>query len=175
MLQLENSVIKLRALEPEDLSLLYQWENNTAWWLFGNTVNPFSKYILREYIVNSDKTIYDNKQLRLMIQVKESSKTIGMIDLYDFDPHHNRAGIGIVIDELFQSQGYAQEAISVIIHYAFDFLTLHSLYAYILPENQPSIAAFMKSGFEKTATIKDWLRKKETYLDVEVYQLINKR
>ena len=34
--------IKLRALEPEDLELLYQWENNDSYWLISNTVSPFS-------------------------------------------------------------------------------------------------------------------------------------
>ena len=64
---LENGNIRLRAVEPEDLDRLYSWENNTRLWDVGNTRNPYSRYILKQYIINSDKDIYENKQLRLMI------------------------------------------------------------------------------------------------------------
>lgn len=174
MSYLENDIIKLRALEPEDLALLYQWENNSEWWHVGNTINPYSKFVLRQYLVNSDKTIYDNKQLRLMIEIKESNQTIGMIDLYDFEPQNNRAGVGIVIDNKSQQKGYASETLNLIVEYSFGFLGLHSLYAHIMPENKPSIKLFEKIGFQKTGTLKDWVRKKEEYLDVDVYQLIKK-
>ena len=59
--------IKLRALEPEDLELLYEWENNNEYWIISNTVSPFSKYTLKRYIENSHKNIYETGQLRLMI------------------------------------------------------------------------------------------------------------
>ena len=32
MKYLQSDRICLRALEPEDLDLLYQWENNPEWW-----------------------------------------------------------------------------------------------------------------------------------------------
>ena len=35
---LENDTIRLRALEPEDLDLLYAWENDTSLWEFGSTL-----------------------------------------------------------------------------------------------------------------------------------------
>ena len=38
---LENDEIKLRALEPEDISLLYVWENDTKLWEVGSTIAPF--------------------------------------------------------------------------------------------------------------------------------------
>ncbi len=171
---LENNTIKLRALEPEDLALLYQWENNTEWWQVGNTINPYSKYILREYIVNSDKSIYENKQLRLMITIKENAQTIGMIDLYDFDPHHQRAGVGIVVDNPFQQKGYAAKALELLKVYAFEHLHVKVLYAHILPENKSSVSLFEKHGFEQTGVLKSWLRQQDNYIDVFVFQLVNK-
>ena len=64
---LENDTLRLRALEPEDLDILYKWENDTNLWWVGCTTEPYSRYILKEYIAYSDKTIYEKKQLRLMI------------------------------------------------------------------------------------------------------------
>src|SRR4030042_5228534 len=89
--------INLRALEPEDLELLYDWENNDSYWVISNTVTPFSKYTLKRYLENSHKNIYETGQLRLMIDIAAEKKTIGTIDIFDFDPFHKRAGIGILI------------------------------------------------------------------------------
>lgn len=174
MAYLENNTVKLRALEPEDLPLLYRWENNSEWWQVGNSLNPFSKYVLRQYLMSSDKTIYENKQLRLMIDAVATKKAVGMIDLFEFEPHHNKVGVGILVDSSFQQQGYASEALGLLKKYVFDFLGLHSMYAHIVSDNAPSITLFEKQGFIKTGTLKDWVRVKENYFDVFVYQLIKK-
>ena len=78
--------INLRAVEPEDLELLYTWENDNKYWVISNTVTPFSRYTLKRYIENSHKNIYVNGQLRLMIDHIKSETTIGTIDIFDFDP-----------------------------------------------------------------------------------------
>ena len=49
---LKNDILKLRALEESDLNLLYEWENNSDNWLYTNTLMPFSKHTLLEYIRN---------------------------------------------------------------------------------------------------------------------------
>ncbi len=168
--KLENDILQLRALEPEDLQMLYDWENNSEWWEQGNTLNPYSKYILREYIVGSDKTIYETRQLRLMITVKETGETVGMIDLYDYEPHHHRAGVGILIDKQFQQKHYATQAFEIFLPYCYNFLGIHSVFAHVMPDNKPSQALFEKLGFNKNGELKDWIRRDNEYVDVMVYQ-----
>ena len=114
---LKNKNISLRAPEPEDLELLYEWENNTSVWQAGNTTSPFSKFILRQFIENSHKDIYELKQQRFMIDLhsKMPVQTIGTIDLFDYNPFHERAGIGILImNKEFRQMRYASEAPSII-------------------------------------------------------------
>ena len=72
------------------------------------------------------------------------SAFIGMIDLFDFNPQHKRAGIGIVIHPDFQQKGFASEALSLLIQYAFTHLQLHQLYANILTDNEKSLQLFEK-------------------------------
>ena len=55
--------IKLRALEPSDVQLLFEWENDLSIWHLSNTIAPFSKFDLEQYILNSDKDIYSSKQI----------------------------------------------------------------------------------------------------------------
>ena len=96
---LKGQNIHLRALEPEDLDFLYEIENNESIWEVSNTQTPYSKWVLKNYLENSHLDIYEAKQLRLAICQDEDFPAIGLIDLFDFDPRNNRAGIGIVIQK----------------------------------------------------------------------------
>ena len=110
---LNNNTIRLRALEPEDLDLLYKWENDTSLWQVGSTLSPYSRYILKEYIAESHRDLYEQKQLRLMIERKSPRQTVGIIDMYDFDPHSRKAGVGILIASGFQRKGFATQALQL--------------------------------------------------------------
>jgi len=172
-MKMKNEIIHLRALEPEDLEVLYKWENDSSLWLLGSTLSPYSRYVLKEYISESYKGIYEQKQLRLMIVLNEGSKTVGMIDLYDFDPHNNRAGVGILLDEAFQRKGYASMALDLLISYAFSFIKIHQLYAYIPETNVASISLFQKCGFKESGFLKQWNVGNDGYDNVFVFQKIN--
>jgi diamine N-acetyltransferase len=167
--------IRLRALEPEDLELLYKWENDDSYWVISNTVAPFSKFTLKRYLENSHKNIFETGQLRLMIELVSEKKTIGTIDLFDFDPFHQRAGIGILIaDDAERRKGYASMSLKCLIDYCFTNLQLHQLYCNILANNCESMDLFKKHGFVQVGIKKEWVKTSEGYLDEFVFQLINK-
>jgi len=173
---LKNTQIMLRAVEPEDLDVLYKWENSTALWIHGNTLAPYSKLVLRQYINDAiEMDIFQNKQLRLMICLTGENATIGTIDLYDIDPHHRRAGIGILIDEEYRKKKYATQALELMAEYAFKFLYLHQLYAYISVSNEKSISLFKKAGYKEIGVLKDWIQRAETFEDVRLFQLFNEK
>ena len=166
--------IKLRALEPEDLELLYKWENDESFWTISNTFSLFSKYTLKRYLENSHKNIYETGQLRLMIEHMDDKETIGTIDIFDFDPFHKRAGLGILIaSEAYRRKGYASMALTALIGYCFNTLQLHQLYCNILSTNCESIDLFKKLGFEQTGQKKEWIKTSDGYLDEYIFQLIN--
>lgn len=166
--------IRLRALEPEDLELLYKWENNESNWIISNTVSPFSRFTLKRYLKNSHKTIYETGQLRLMIEVLAGNVTIGTVDLFDFDPFHKRAGIGILIaEESYRRQGYASMAIKCLTGYCFKTLQMHQLYCNILANNLESIDMFTKLGFVKVGVKKEWIKSGDSYIDEYMFQMID--
>jgi len=154
---LANERIRLRALEPEDLELLYRWENDAALWTVGNTLAPYSRYVLKDYIARSQQSIYEAGQLRLMIEHKATKSGIGLADLYDFDPHNRRAGVGILLDPQQRGKGFATDALQLLARYAFQFLRLHQLYAHIPLANEPCRALFLRCRFRITARLTDWL------------------
>lgn len=170
---LQNSQIKLRAVEPEDLETLYKWENSTALWMHGNTLAPYSKLMLRQYIKDAlEMDLFQSKQLRLMVCLTESDETIGTIDLYDIDTHHRRAGIGILIDEAFRQKNYATQALQLMEEYTLKFLFLHQLYAYISVSNEKSINLFKKAKYKEVGVLKDWLQRADSFEDVLLLQLL---
>lgn len=172
---LENKRIRLRATEPEDLELLYSWENDTEMWKNGVSVAPFSRFTLRQYLIDSTQDIYTDRQLRLMIESKESGETIGTIDLYDFDPFHRRAGVGILVDKRFRKEGYGLQALQLLEAYSFDFLHLHQLYAFIPAGNHISIALFTKAGYIMAGRLKEWLSVGDSFEEVQVMQRVNRK
>lgn len=170
---LSGGNILLRAPEPEDLDYLYLWENDPGVWHVSNTLAPFSRFTLKNYIENSHLDIYQAKQLRFMIDLKSTGNPIGTIDLFEFDPYHNRAGIGILIGDVTQrNKGYAAEAIDLIIEYSFGILKLHQLYCNIGSDNLNSIRLFLSKGFIQSGERKDWLRTANGWQSEFIFQLI---
>ncbi len=156
---LENTSVKIRALEPEDLKILYSWENDISIWKYSNTYIPFSRFTLSKYLENAHLDIFEAKQVRFVIETNnlENNKSIGFIDLFEYDPMHNRAGIGILIGEKkLRKQGYATSALELIIDYAFSILGLHQLFCNISKDNEISLRLFKKLNFEITGTKKEW-------------------
>lgn len=171
---LKHLDIRLRAPEPEDLELLYSWENEESNWVISSTVTPFSKYTLKQYLENSHRDIYETGQLRLMIDQIPDNITIGTIDIFDFDPFHKRAGLGILIaNEAYRRKGYASMALKCVIDYCFRTLLLHQLYCNILANNCESLELFRKQGFVQAGVKKDWIKTPDGYLDEFIFQLIN--
>lgn len=171
---LENSKIILRALEPGDLEDLYRWENDSRYWVYGNTLAPYSVFTLDEFIKTASYDVLVNKQIRLMIQEKKSGAAIGAVDLFDIDFVHRRAGIGILIDSIFQRKGYALSTLGLVSGYAFGMLNLHQLFCHITEDNTQSRKLFEKDGYVKTGRLKQWILSSGKWSDVLIYQKLNK-
>ena len=50
-------------------------------------LGSYSRYILKEYIAGSDRSIYESRQLRFMIEECDTGTCVGIVDLFDFEPH----------------------------------------------------------------------------------------
>ena len=174
MITLQGEHIFLRALEPEDLDFIHEIENDESIWEISNTITPYSKYLIKQYLEHSHKDIYEVKQLRLIISSYDND-ILGMIDVFDFNPKNRRAGIGILIKkETDRNKGYGQVALKLLIDYCFTHLDLHQLYCNISEDNIASISLFSKQGFEKIGLKKDWNIINGEFKNEYIFQLINK-
>lgn len=169
---LSDNRIQLRALEPTDLDIILQWENNPAIWEVGATTAPLSRHQIWEYLQNYSADIFTQRQLRLMATERDSFVPVGMVDLFDFDPFHNRAYIGLLIAPEHTKKGFGFATMQLVIDYAKNYLGLHQLAANIPATNTASLQLFSKLGFSQSGILKDWIKKGTVYTDVVAMQLI---
>ena len=173
MQKLKGKNCFLRALEMEDLNFLYELENDSSIWEISGTVTPYSEHVLRSYLENAHRDIYDVKQLRLVICLP-NGQTVGLIDLFDFDPKNRRAGIGIVVLNSEQrNQGVGSEALTLLIDYAFSTLDMRQLYANVGVGNIASLHLFKKLGFIQAGVKKDWIFSEGKFSDEILFQKLN--
>ena len=170
-----TSVI-LRALEPHDVNLMMIYENDTEVWPESGTLSPYSRYTLEQFYQSATHDIFITRQLRLAIELisetPQPGRTIGFIDLFEFDPLHRTAGVGILIGDIAErKKGFAYESLMLLTRYSFDVLNMHQLYCHIENSNQASLRLFSKAGFNACGVMRDWIVYNESWHDVTMMQL----
>ena len=161
--------IRLRALEPEDLDLLYTIENDRALWAVGCATTPYSRYLLHDYLANATGDIYVDKQVRMVIEDQEH-QAIGLVDLFNFSPQHLRAEVGIVIQQPFRNNGYANMELQALCDYSRNILHLHQLYAIVADDNEAALQLFRQSSFTISSELKEWIYNGEKYQNAYLLQ-----
>jgi len=168
---LTGTNVFLRPPEPSDLGVLYDWENNPDLWRVSDTLSPYSKHQISEYLNDPNNDIFMRKQLRFMICLVENEEPVGSIDLFDFQPMHQRIGIGVFITEKHRHQGLAAESIEVTMEYCRKTLKIKQVWCNIPVSNTPSIQLFEGLGFQLFGTGKEWIRTDDgAWEDVRMYQ-----
>lgn len=137
-------------------------------WADSDTHNPLSRHELRQYIENSTGDIYRDGQLRLIIEGCEiapisstqyplsDTRTLGCIDLFDFDTRNRKAAIGMYIAPEARGKGVGKQAVQELLDYAFGFLHLRMVYAIISVNNASCSHIYEQMGFIPSSILKAW-------------------
>ncbi len=149
--------VQLRKLEPDDLSVLYMWENDAEAWLDGDTHNPLSHADLRDYIMNTTGDVFKDGQLRLMICLPSVEEPVGCVDLYDVDIRNRKTAVAIYVAREFRGRGVASRALRELKSYVINILCFRLLYAFVREDNQVSKNLFQSVGFQTVATLPNWI------------------
>jgi len=165
-------MVHLRALEPDDLDFLFALENDPGIWGVSDTLAPVSRHALREYLAQAGADFYVARQLRLVITTENDGPAVGVVDLFDHDPLHRRAGVGITVLAGQRRHGYARQALALVLAHARDVLRLHQLYATVSSGNAPSLRLFRAAGFRRVGTRRAWLRTARGWEDAVEWQCL---
>ncbi len=166
---MKSDSVFLRALEPSDIKILFELENNSLYWKYSNRTEPFSKALLENYIAQQSQDIFEVKQKRFVVAAA-TREVLGFVDLFDFEPLHRRAGVGILIREEKQGNGFGKAALNLLGIYAHKHLNMHCLYANIALENIPSIRVFESCGYQQVGLKKAWNFYEDQFHDEYLYQ-----
>lgn len=169
---MKNDSIELRPLEPTDLDTLYNWENDSALWVVSDTVAPYSRAALWQYLENYTGDIFAQRQLRLMITLADDGTPVGTIDFLNFDPLNNRAELGLFIAAEHRGQGLGRQALELLTAYAREHLGLRQLYVFIALDNTVCLKMFEDYGYRRVGVIQSWVKRGSTYRDVALLQMV---
>ena len=163
--------IKLRALEPEDIDILFSVENDSSLWKYSNRNETYSKYTLKKYIKIQNQDISESRQKRFVLSNNEKN-VLGFIDLFDFEPYHRRAGIGLVILSNYRNKGLGYKGLQLLENHSKLYYNLHLLYANVASENKLSNLLFKKMKYNLVGVKKKWNYYNNSFHDECLYQKI---
>ena len=99
---------------------------------------------------------------------------IGTCTLLHIDEEHRRAEIGFALGRAHWGRGYASEAVSALIRFAFETLGLHRLEADADPRNTRSIAVLTGQGFKREGLLRERYFLNGEAQDAEYYGLLRR-
>ena len=106
----------------------------------------------------------------IWICLNTTNEVIGSVDLFDFEPIHQRVGIGVLINKEYRNKGIGLEVLNCIADYALNGIGIRNLYCSILADNLASRKLFKKAGYTEIGCRKDWYNDKGKWIDEYIYQ-----
>lgn len=160
---LEDELLRLRAVEPEDAEMMWRVESDSTQWRENGMMAPYSMRNLREYAENYDADPIRTGQLRLIAELKTAgaetaeSRFTGIVDLFDISPTGRTAFVGIYIRAEQRGKGYATRLLRILEEYCRLLLNLRILAGKVSETNMASRTMFEHAGYRLEGELKQWL------------------
>lgn len=172
-LEIRGAQIILRELRTSDVGETYRgWMNDPEVVRF--TASRGQSYSLDDLKQFVARTAEDDSNLFMAILAEPSGGHIGNIKLGPIDRTNRSAKIGIIIGAKdFWGRGLATDAIRCISQHAFDDIGLHKVSAGCYRQNNGSITAFERAGFEIEGVLRESAFFEGAYTDEIILGLVN--
>lgn len=112
------------------------------------------------------------KQTILMLAIEIDQTIVGLIDLHDISKDHHKAQIGYFLGDAYVGLGYMNQALNLLQKYAFEEMNLHRLEILIDMTNHKSQAVAQRLGYQKEATLRDYLYYNKQFRTFYLYALL---
>lgn len=178
-MRIDGERMYLKILNENDVYVFTQLLiRNKAYWSMYEPKFSDSYYTVdtqRDKIKRSLQAYRENREFNFGIYSYESNLLLGHISLYNVKRLPFLSGfVGYSIDEQEAGKGYATEALSLIVDYAFQRLHLHRLEAYVSPENEGSIRTLEKNAFIREGLLRELIYINGEWEDHFLYALLQK-
>ena len=164
---LESERLRLRPVTEADLSGGYlEWLNDAEVTRYMETgKEPVTPAMLRDY---RERMHANPNAVLFAIVLKTEDRHIGTVTINDINRRAGTANTGLMIgDKRHWGQGYAREAWSLAIDWAFRGLGLRRLIAGVIDGNGASLASLRSLGFQIEGRLRQHSLVDGAYLDVD--------
>lgn len=165
---LRGERVTLRPPEDEDLDFLQRVHNDPAVRRSMPRVHPQNRAATREEYVESDGTV----GLLICEGEADDADRLGFCALFDIDEDSGRAEVGAWLAPDAEGQGYATEAVSLLVEYAFAERRFHRLNAGRLATNDRSAALLERVGFREEGRRREYYFVEGEHVDRVEYGLL---
>ena len=160
--------MKLRKLKEKDADGMYEWMHYAETKeIFEKDFSKYEKDDILNFIKNIDKTSIN------LACVDVNDNYLGTVSLKNIDYNNLNAELAISFMKEAQGTGAASFALSEILKKGFKELNLKKIYLNVLKTNSRAIKFYNKFGFKKEGCFKKHIRKKDRYIDLEWYAIID--
>ena len=167
----EGRLVALRAREPEDVPLLYEWFNDPEVTEFLSIRYPVSFRTEKEFVESVGEISY--ARAGFAITTLDGGKLIGGCDLVDTSPENRSAELGIAIgDKNYWDGGYGTDAMRTLCRFGFEMMNLHRIQLEVYDGNDRARHVYEKVGFKHEVTKRQAIYKLGQYRDVHIMGLL---
>lgn len=170
---LEGGRVALRALRPMDAASIYRYLNDSRVnrWL-PRVPKPYRVDDAHAWVRVTRKMAEAGTDFHFGIELRESGEIVGMIGLNGIQTEDRIAEVGYWLGRPYWRQGLMEEALRLIVRFAFGPLRLHRLFGIVVPSNVGSAALLEKVGFQREVVAREKRRTGRGYVDEHVYGLL---
>jgi RimJ/RimL family protein N-acetyltransferase len=163
---LKGERVTLRAIEREDLPLLWAYNNDLDVELAGGGDPPMPQSLARlqaEFDQNAAKGGRDGATFGIEVD----GKLIGGCGLFGYSETDRTAELGIGIgDRAYWGQGYGREAVGLLLDYAFRLRNWRRVWLRVWGHNERAIRSYRACGFVEEGRLRDHVWSAGAYYDL---------
>ncbi|WP_019392719.1 GNAT family N-acetyltransferase [Priestia filamentosa] len=167
--ELYTKRLYLRRLKESDSSTLFKIWSDPVVTKHMNISHFMEEKQAKDMITFLNTLAYENKAARFTIIELASNKIIGSCGYNTLDFAHSKSEIGYELSKAFWGKGYASEAISGLLKYAFEDLGLNRIEAKVEPQNTNSIKTLQRLNFTLEGTLRQAEKSKGKFVDLNLY------
>jgi len=174
--------VRLRPLEQNDLAVIAMWRNNALDDFFSPwpiAVSEQARWY--ERYVNSGRDrlfIIETQEQPLITPGKDTPKIqwrpVGTIGLNDVNLHHQVGEIGQVLigDKDDRKKGYMNDALKVMVEFAFKEANINRLYVEVFADNQEAVTFYLAARFQEDGTHRQAIWKGGRFRDIKIFSML---
>ena len=152
---LEGERVRLRALRPEDTERLWEF------WADLDVSARASNQPPKPFTLEETKSFFEElgkKDDLMRFAIEAEGELVGDCSLHDVDRHNRTTEVGIALGKPHWAKGYGQEALRLLVDYAFKHHNMHRVGLEVLADDERAVSCYRKVGFVEEGRLRqrDW-------------------